>query len=197
VEEREKKHSKRMSGSRNPQYGKTGDKGAFFGKHHSPETKEKMSIAKKGKPRPDLSKRMQGQGNPNYGKKFTAEMRKSISERTTGFNNPMYGKKRPELSEKMKGANNCNWQGGKSFEPYTINWTETLRRSIRERDKYMCQLCRKLQGDKAFDVHHIDYCKENCNPENLITLCKKCHRETNNNREYWEMFFNYRKDLCE
>jgi len=56
-------------------------------------------------------------------------------------------------------------EGSLSASFIAKNWTETLRRSIRERDGYICQMpgCNKQQGDKAFDVHHIDYNKENCN----------------------------------
>ena len=89
-----------------------------------------------------------------------------------------------------KGVLSPAWRGGKSFEPYTIDWTETLRRSIRERDNYTCQLCGKLQSDRAFSIHHIDYNKRNCNPENLITLCIDCHPKTNFNRKYWTKYFN-------
>lgn len=42
---------------------------------------------------------------------------------------------------------------------------------------------------KKHDVHHIDYNKFNCNPENLITLCKSCHVKTNHNRNYWINYF--------
>ena len=78
-----------------------------------------------------------------------------------------------------------NWKGGLSFEPYSVDWTETLRRSIRERDHYICQLCN--QYGKI--VHHIDYNKKNNNPDNLITLCLKCHMKTNSNRNYWINYF--------
>jgi hypothetical protein len=71
--------------------------------------------------------------------------------------------------------------GGISFLPYSVDWTNTLRRSIRERDKYICQICHELQGDIAFSVHHIDYNKKNCNPG------EKCHPKTNHNREYWKI----------
>lgn len=88
------------------------------------------------------------------------------------------------------GENHCQWRGGKSFEPYTTDWTKTLKRSIRERDKYTCWVCDKLQTEEVFCVHHIDYNKENCNPDNLITLCRSCHIKTNHNREYWINYFN-------
>lgn len=87
----------------------------------------------------------------------------------------------------QKGEKNCNWKGGISFEPYSIDWTETLKRSIRERDNYICQICSQYGNY----VHHINYDKKNCNPNNLITLCCSCHNRTNNrNRNYWINYFN-------
>lgn len=50
-----------------------------------------------------------------------------------------------------------------------------MRKLIRERDNYTCRGCGVLQGNRAFDVHHIDGNKKNCNPNNLVTLCRKCH----------------------
>lgn len=91
--------------------------------------------------------------------------------------------------DNLLGEKHWNWQGGKSFDEYSVDWTETLKRSIRERDRYICQLCSKQQGDRAFNVHHIDYDKKNCNPYNLITLCHRCHSKTNYDREYWIDFF--------
>jgi len=90
-----------------------------------------------------------------------------------------------EQIEKRQGENSFYWKGGISFEPYSVDWTETLRRSIRERDNYTCQLCSQY-GNM---VHHIDYDKHNCNPVNLITLCRKCHSKTNMNRDYWLNYF--------
>lgn len=84
---------------------------------------------------------------------------------------------------------NPRWTGGPPYEPYGVDWTETLRRSIRERDNYICQLCGKLQGDRVFAIHHIDYDKKNDNPDNLITLCHSCHSKTNYNRKKWQNYF--------
>ena len=105
---------------------------------------------------------------------------------------PKKGKKYPKMSENHRdqyGAKNSSWKGGISFEPYTTDWTESLRRTIRERDRYTCQLCGKPQGDRVHSVHHIDYDKKNCNPENLITLCCSCNTKVNSNREYWTNYF--------
>ena len=92
------------------------------------------------------------------------------------------GKKLPQFS----GKNHPNWNGGSSFEPYSIDWTKTLKRSIRERDHYTCQVCGK---EPATSVHHIDYNKKNSNPDNLVTLCRSCHTKTNYNRNNWIKYF--------
>ena len=191
-EETKKKISEANKGIKHP----------FYGKHLSKETKRKISETNKGK---------------NLGKKLSLETRKKLSESHKGQNTWSRGKKKSEefkrkMSERLKGHKNFlpkdfipwnkglkgfmagekhfNWQGGKSFEEYTINWTETLKRSIRERDKYTCQLCGELQSNIAFSVHHINYIKTDCSPENLITLCVKCHTKTNYNRNYWINYFN-------
>ena len=89
------------------------------------------------------------------------------------------------------GKNNPVWNGGTSFLPYPFQWNETLKQLIRRRDNYKCQLCGAPQEEftKALPVHHIDYNKENCNKDNLITLCQSCHRKTNINRNYWKNLF--------
>jgi hypothetical protein len=81
---------------------------------------------------------------------------------------------------------NSNWKNGISFLPYSPDWTETLKKAIRERDKYVCKLC-NCWGKT---VHHIDYDKKNCNPNNLINLCVGCNSKVNSNRERWTVFFN-------
>jgi len=44
--------------------------------------------------------------------------------------------------------------------------------------------------------NHIDYNKKNNNPDNLITLCRKCYSKTNNNQIYWKDYFrNFRIKL--
>ena len=44
---------------------------------------------------------------------------------------------------------------------------------------------KEMDGLSALVVHHIDYNKKNCNIDNLITLCSKCHGRTNFNRDHW------------
>lgn len=121
------------------------------------------------------------------GRKVSEETRIKISKARKGKKHT--DKTKQKLSKALKGLlskeKHPNWRGGKSFEPYSVDWTETLRRSIRERDNYICQLCNQYGNN----VHHIDYDKKNCNTYNLITLCRKCNIKVNFNRDYWKKYF--------
>jgi hypothetical protein len=175
------------------------------GRQFSKEIKKKMSVAMKGNKNVlgkhwKLSEETKKKWNKwRIGKKLSEETKQKISRALIGKKPTIYwlGKKRPafteewkrKMSEGHKGDKNYQWKGGISFEPYTIDWKQDLKRSIRERDHYICQVCKKLQGDVAFCIHHIDYNKKNCDPRNLITLCRSCHSKTNKNREYWINYF--------
>lgn len=125
--------------------------------------------------------------SPRKGVKLSEETKEKISKTLSGKHHSDETRKKMSLSR--SGKNHYNWQGGKSFEPYTTDWTLTLKRSIRERDNYTCQLCSNIQADREYCVHHIDYNKKNCNPDNLITLCLSCHFKTNTKRNYWVKYF--------
>lgn len=168
---------------------KSGKNNPFSGKKHSKETIKKMSISSSGENcLPETRKKMSiansGKNNPFYGKKHSKKNKEKMSIANLG--KKVSEKTRKKLSILNLGAKSPQWLGGKSFEPYTVDWTRTLKISIRERDGYICQICGIQQGDKAHHIHHIDYNKTNCNPQNLITLCSSCHAKTNKNRDYWE-----------
>jgi len=146
---------------------------ALRGKKHSEETRKKISESHKGIKHSEETKRKLSK--LHRGKRLSKEHKQKIS-----------------LA--VKKEKNGRWLGGISFTPYTLDWTITLRISIRERDKYICQLCKEKQGDISLDVHHIDYNKKNNNPNNLISLCRSCHMKTNTKRNYW---INYFKNIYE
>lgn len=107
-----------------------------------------------------------------------------------------FGKKHTEATKKIlsiltQGEKSPMWQGGISKLPYPFGWTKTLKESIRQRDGCKCQLCGapQIEFTRRLPVHHIDYNKDNLNPNNLITLCYKCNSKANFNREYWQMHF--------
>ena len=115
------------------------------------------------------------------GKKFSKETCDKISKANKGkpTHNIMYGQDNPA------------WKGGLSFEPYTSLFNQQLKDKVRTRDNFICQICNmpELECNQRLAIHHIDYNKKNCNMENLISLCCKCHMKTNINREYWIKYF--------
>ena len=95
---------------------------------------------------------------------------------------PIFGK---------KGILAPNYIHGKSKEPYSIEFSNELKEKIRQRDNYTCQLCRchEVECSQKLDIHHINYNKQNCNENNLISLCRSCNAKANNNRNYWKKYF--------
>lgn len=81
------------------------------------------------------------------------------------------------------GNKRWNWVGGKSLEKvsHTIEWRE-WRKSIFERDNYTCQDCGKIGG--RLEPHHkksvYRYPELVFEKNNGITLCKECHKKTDN-----------------
>jgi hypothetical protein len=130
------------------------------------------------------------------GRKASLETKQKMSMAGMGRGKgiPLSEEHKHKLSLAKKGNKHPNWRGGIVNEAYTSDWTETLRDAIRQRDKYMCVECGVHQNElvgrfERLDVHHIDYNKKNCDPFNLITLCKQCHAKTNYDREYWPSYF--------
>jgi len=155
------------------------------GKKISDEMKKKISIANKGKI--ISSETRLKMSLASKGKKQTPEHTKKVADKRRGMK--LSKETCLKMSESRKGNKNPNWRGGIDSDGYSIDWCETLKRSIRERDYYVCRICGKPQGDIAHDVHHIDYDKKNCSPDNLITLCHVCHVKTNYKRDYWKQYF--------
>lgn len=90
---------------------------------------------------------------------------------------------------------NGRWLGGKSFEPYTLDFNKLFKEAIRQRDNLSCVKCNLFEEDakklyqRGLCIHHVDYVKENTFKENCCSLCVRCHTETNGNREHWTKFF--------
>lgn len=77
-------------------------------------------------------------------------------------------------SKNIRGTKNGRYVHGEDATPYPVGWTISYKEIIRKRDKYICQLCNQ-SVNHTLHVHHIDYKKENLEPNNLISLCKYCH----------------------
>ena len=145
---------------------RSGENHPMFGKHHSEETKAKISLSKMGKhPSEETRVRM---SLSHSGENCSEETRKKRSV--------------AKIGEK------CNWwQGGIAYDSYGPGNDEELKERIRIRDRHTCQNCSSVwvEGERLFSPHHIDYDKNNHVPWNRITLCNSCHSKTNTNREYW------------
>jgi len=117
-----------------------------------------------------------------------------------GEKNAFEGRKHTkESKEKMRlahiGEKSSRWIKDRSLMIYPDEWTDDLKESIRKRDNYICQECgyTKEELGHTLHIHHIDYNKDNLNPENLISLCRCCHGKTNKDRSYWIDYFNQSK----
>ena len=60
---------------------------------------------------------------------------------------------------------------------YGKDFTEKLKKEVRERDEHKCWECNLTKGvlGKEMDVHHLDDDKYNNKLENLLSLCPRCH----------------------
>ena len=54
--------------------------------------------------------------------------------------------------------------------------------------EFVCEKT-ELENKAKLSIHHIDYCKQNNNPNNLISLCRNCHLQTNYKRKDWINYF--------
>lgn len=166
------------SGSSNFNFGKFGENHPKFGSFHSLESRELQGRANRDKPRSEEHKRKNREAAI---RQFSdPENRKSISNLIKEkWKDPIY-------RYKLSGKNANGWKGGSSFIPYSVEFTNELKRRIRERDKYTCQLCFKYGNS----VHHIDEDKSNCDPTNLITLCRSCNTSiTHKDKGIWVIFY--------
>ncbi len=132
-----------------------------------------------------------------YGIERSKELKKICSESNIGKIPWNIGKNYDEDNRILSKERHPNWLDGISFEPYGIEFDTKLKEQIGERENYRGQQCFRHQ-DELFtkkgrkyklNIHHIDFCKTNNNPNNLISLCKNCHMQTNFNREKWIEYF--------
>jgi hypothetical protein len=160
-----------------------GEKNHNYGKSPSIETRLKRSIS------------LKGHIGWLRGKHLSEGHKERIRKANMG-NKYSLGKKWSEETRLKQrkihsGERNASWKGGISFEPYTIDFSNTFKERIRERDNYCCVICNTAQEQDNYKlcVHHIDYNKLNSFPQNCVSLCRFCHVKTNINRLSWTIFF--------
>lgn len=148
------------------------------GRRHSRETREKLRLSKLGDKNP--AKRV--------------DVREKMRLSHLGKPSHRKGKTMPPVSvetrEKLSRAQKARYDrvGRKSYPSYVrINKAKEYvlwRTTIFERDDYTCQApqCRKRGG--KLEAHHIkkwaDFPELRFVVENGVSLCKDCHKKTNN-----------------
>lgn len=77
---------------------------------------------------------------------------------------------------RFNGSKNPAWKGGVAKWSYAPEW-KRIARFVRKRDNYTCQDCKTTfpKQSRYLHVHHIDGDKTNNDPQNLVTMCAKCH----------------------
>ena len=164
----------------------TGKNNTFYGKKHKKEDLEKA-----------VSTRM---NNDSYN--HTQETKDKIRKKLEGIPHDwgisgMTDKKHTEETKKilslLAGGTGIPYENSE----YPAEFNSILKDKIRERDNHTCQMCQITEEEhicitsRRLSVHHINYDKDNCKEENLISLCQQCHLRTNYNREYWENYFTF------
>ncbi len=163
------------------------------GKHHSKETKLKMSQTQKGICNtPEWCSRMSKRTKSQW----TSEHRVKISKmhKANGVGKWWKGKQHSEETRlKMSQSQKAKWKGvdtQRSLDPdhHRECWENTeWRKGVFERDEYTCKNCLERGGE--LNAHHIFWWSEypifRYEVWNGITLCVECHRrvhrrETNN-----------------
>ena len=140
----------------------------------SQETRQKLSIAHKGKKRPPFSDEWKQKISQTLKRRFAnGELKVVISE------------SHKAKLRSMRGPLSPNWKGGKETYIRTlrtrIEWRQ-WREKVFKRDDYTCQKCH-IKGN-ILEPHHIkklaDYPELVYVVSNGQTLCRKCHRLTDN-----------------
>jgi len=187
-----------------------------YGKLHTNESKQKMGIKNLGRHPSEETRRKMSQSGKN--RVFTETHRRNLSlalignqrckgirlseEHKKKIGDALRGKPKPQhvkekISKTMKDKKICakenspSWRGGISRLPYSFDFNDELKELIRRRDNYNCRECGRPQEKQKYplSVHHINYDKFDTDPENLTSLCNRCHAKTNYNREFWTQYF--------
>lgn len=169
----------------------------YLEKMNTDEYKEKqrVSLEKRGNPSKDKKVRMKI-SESKKGILKSQNVKDIISIRTKICMKREDVKRNLNNRPILYGENNPNWKGGISYEPYCCIWNDKeFKDDIKKRDRYYCQCCgiTRYISFKVFEcdlnIHHIDYNKKNCNPKNLIAVCRRCNSIANSNRIKWKEFY--------
>ncbi len=154
--------SKRFSGSNNPMYGKKGKYCPFYGRKHSKETINKMSLIKLGKKMSQETKNKLSL--IHQGIKPSLESRKKMSLSHKGFKHKEESKQK--LREKRFSHLNPNWKNDNVSYDALHTWV------LRHKPKTnFCECCQKVP---PYDLANISG-KYKRDINDFEWLCRSCH----------------------
>ena len=153
----------------------------------------KIAESRIGKPGPNRGKTL---SEMNHKSDCSCGICKATRGETRGESNSMFGHHYTEETlQQMKevhkgqwiGDKNPNWRGGISSIDYPLEFNNEFKELVRERYNYTCMICKLTQEQvgHTLNVHHIDYDKDNLDPDNFVPVCKSYHSVTSGNRDYW------------
>jgi hypothetical protein len=151
----------------------------------------------KGKYKRKVSQGFQKGHKLNVGNKFslgfkhTAETRKKLSiarlDNQCAKGAIRSKEHREIISKAQSGSNHWNWKGGLAKDKRTGKLYSQWRSDVFTRDNWTCQTCgtRSSVGIRVYlEAHHIkswsEYPKLRYKLDNGVTLCKECHKLTDN-----------------
>jgi len=158
--------SKESTGQGNPMFGRKytnerkalsarfGPDNAFYGKHHSEETKEKIRNKNIGSPG------LKGDKNGMYGKHHSEETKNKISMNNpwkgiSGELNPNFGRKQSEEEKQMR-------RDIANRDPLSESRKQNMRKPKGPQKKLTCPHCGKEGGSSNMQRYHFDKCKFIC-----------------------------------
>jgi len=149
-------------------------------KERNKTSKQRKAVSKRwaGEKREEWTEeRKEEQSKRLCGVNRTPEQKLEYSLSKTGDKNPQWGRRGKEAG---------NWRGGKMAEMLLLRRSfeyKEWREKVFERDNYTCQNCGDKQG-RNLEAHHIKdfvlYPELRFEVSNGLTLCKKCHKKTEN-----------------
>ena len=108
-----------------------------------------------------------------WNKKYNARADVKEKKRQWVIDNPSKHKEwRDKNPEKVKSS--AHKSDAKRLG-YTEQFSYELKKQVKERDSFTCVICG--ENKKALIVHHKDKTKLNNDINNLITVCRSCHRK--------------------
>jgi len=168
-------------------------RGAGAKRPKTPEMRARISATLTGRKYPER----QGAGHALWkgGKALCVECGTELTVCKNATNRPVPKRCWPCHVQHRVGGNNPNWRGDKPQSGYPGSFNARLKRSIRERDGYVCAICNITEADhqaktgRVLSVNHIDWDRHNNHPRNLNTLCIGCNNTVNTDKAFWSRHF--------